>query len=80
MVSCRIISPTLRELAAQYSELQVEFYRVDADKNSVIVNEYGVHLFPSILFLKKGQVMDFIYSIASKSEIENIINHLLKTF
>lgn len=79
MGSCRIISPTLRELAAQYAELQVEFYRVDADKYSEIARDYGINYFPTILFIKNGQVVDFIYGIEPKSEIETKINYFLKT-
>ncbi len=76
--SCRIISSALRELAVQFAENQVEFCRVNADKNTKIVNEFGIHSIPSILFVQNGRVMDFISGLVSKSDIENNINKLIK--
>ncbi|MBR56672.1 MAG: thioredoxin [Myxococcales bacterium] len=48
---CSSVGPVLEELAPSY-EGQVDFYKVDADKNQQLMRAFGVKSIPTVLLLK----------------------------
>jgi thioredoxin 1 len=50
---CRIIEPTLRELAARLSG-RVKFAQVNVDEAEVVTRSFGIHAIPTYLFVESG--------------------------
>jgi thioredoxin 1 len=50
---CRIIEPTLRELAARLSG-RVKFAQVNVDEAEAVTRSFGIHAIPTYLFVESG--------------------------
>jgi len=50
---CRMIQPTLRELAARLSG-RVKFAQVNVDEAEVVTRSFGIHAIPTYLFVESG--------------------------
>ncbi len=54
---CRMISPLVEELSKEYDG-KVLVGKVDVDSNPEVSMKYGIRSIPTVLFLKKGEVVD----------------------
>jgi len=76
--ACQILAPVYDDLAHAYKDT-VKFFTIDAEKNKTIVQRYGVTEIPTILFFRKGEVIDYVSGLASKnmiiSKIENALTN-----
>jgi thioredoxin-like negative regulator of GroEL len=56
----------------------VNFFTIDVEKESGIDKEYGVMEIPTILFFKRGQIIDHVSGLVPKnvviSKIENALS------
>jgi thioredoxin 1 len=50
---CRIIQPTLRELAVRLSG-RVKFAEVNVDEAEAVTRSFGIHAIPTYLFVESG--------------------------
>jgi len=50
---CRVIEPTLRELAVRLSG-RVKFAQVNVDEAEVVTRSFGIHALPTYLFVEAG--------------------------
>lgn len=70
----QIIAPVYNELSASYNGV-VNFFTVDVEMEQGLDSEYGVRDIPTILFFKKGKVIDHAIGLTPKnvliSKIEN---------
>jgi thioredoxin 1 len=75
--ACQIISPMYDELADSYKG-QAKFFTIDVEKERGIDGEYGIMEVPTILFFKRGRVVDHVTGLTPKnvliSKIENALN------
>jgi thioredoxin 1 len=74
---CRMIGPTIDELALQY-EGRVTIGKLDVDKNNDVVTRFSVRNVPTIFFFKEGEVVDKIVGAAHRSTLVEKIEALLK--
>jgi thioredoxin 1 len=72
---CKIIGSILDEISEEYN---VTIGKIDVDENNDAVTKYGIRNIPTILFIKKGQVMDKIVGTADKRLFVDKINKLIK--
>jgi thioredoxin 1 len=76
--SCQILSMIYDDLAKSYKGV-ANFYTVDFENESGLVNEYGVMDVPTILFYKSGKLVDHTIGLISKnaliSKIENALSN-----
>lgn len=78
--TCQIISPVYEELASYYQG-QVNFFNVDIEKDPGLENEYGVVELPTILFFRKGKIIDHVAGLVPKNVmISKIETALEKSF
>jgi len=74
----QIIEPVYNELAKSYNGV-VNFFTVDIEKENGLDKEYGVTDIPTILFFKKGKIIDHAVGLTPKniliSKIENAIDN-----
>ena len=66
---CRMISPIVDELAEEYAG-RVLIGKVNVDENDEVVEKYGIRNIPTILFIKKGEVIDKKVGASSKADLK----------
>ena len=75
---CRIVSPTIDELAQEYAG-KVKIGKMNVDENSQTASNYGVMSIPSIVFFKNGVPVKTMVGAQSKEnykqEIETILGN-----
>lgn len=74
---CRMLSPTVEALAEKY-EGRVAFGSVNVDEEDALASAFGISVIPTLFFLKKGEVVNKTVGVRSASELEGIIESLLK--
>lgn len=74
---CRMVAPIIEQLAEEYKD-NVIVGKIDVDENNEAITKYGIRNIPTILFIKKGQVMDKIVGTADKRLFVDKINKLIK--
>ncbi len=50
---CRVVEPTLRELAVRLSG-RVKFAQVNVDEAEVVTRSFGIHAIPTYVFVEAG--------------------------
>ena len=72
---CRVIAPTIEELAADF-EGTAKVAKLDVDQNPQTAMQFGVRSIPTLLFFKDGKVADQLIGTAPKkvlaSKLENL--------
>ena len=64
---CRMLAPTIDELAGQYQG-KVKVGKVDTDSNRDVSVKYGISAIPTILLFNKGQVVKKFVGVTPKAE------------
>ena len=73
---CKRLSPILDELAAEYAG-EIDFYKVDVDKNKDLAQAYGVTSVPMVLFCPAdGSKPTVITGAYPKKELEKVIEYV----
>lgn len=70
-MSSRTIMPALEAVGSECSG--VEIYKLDADQNTTVSNEYRVLTLPTLLMFKKGELVDSIVGATTKAVIKNMV-------
>lgn len=71
-VPCKRMSPVLAALEEQYPEV-LYVAKVNVAYERELVEEYGIRATPTFLFIKNGEVVERLYGIRKKEELEQII-------
>ena len=66
--ACHIIAPMYQELAKTYKG-KVHFFFVDTDKDKDLYQQFGIIELPTILFFRKGQLIDHVAGLTSKNKL-----------
>ncbi|MFH1857293.1 MAG: thioredoxin [Candidatus Omnitrophota bacterium] len=72
---CRILSPIVEDVAKETNE--VKFCKLNVDDNPEQAGTFQIMSIPTLIFFKKGQVVDKAVGLVSKEELTNRINILL---
>ncbi len=73
---CRVLGPTVDEIATEYDGRAV-VAKCNIDDCEEIAVQYGIRNIPTLLFFKNGQVVDRTVGVVSKQEIAAKIDSLL---
>ena len=73
---CKMIAPTLEELAEEYSESLV-IAKLDVDSNPQTASSYGIRVIPALLIFKDGKPVDQIVGAVPKSVIKSRIDQII---
>ena len=68
---CRMLKPTLMEVAAERSDVTV--VGIDVDDNSDLASEYGVYSIPCLVLFKDGAEVDRSVGLVPKESILNLL-------
>lgn len=76
---CKRLAPVLEELAGEYAG-KVQFYKVDAEKETQLSSALGIRSYPTLLFITKGKKPIIVEGAYPKEELKQIIQtNLLDT-
>ena len=70
---CRMVGPIVDELAEEYDG-SVFIGKVDVDSNPESSSKYGIRSIPTLLFFKKGEVIDKQIGAADKKTLSDKIS------
>lgn len=73
---CRMIAPTIEELAKEYSG-KVKIGKLNTDENSEIAGRFKIMGIPTVMFFKDGQKVDQIVGAVPKQTLKAKIDGLL---
>lgn len=68
---CRVIAPTLEEIATEITDVVIG--KLDVDEYPQLAGEYGVMSIPTLLFFKDGELTDSSIGVVPKNVILNKI-------
>lgn len=72
---CKQIDPYLKALAKKYKG-QVQFYKVNADKNEALSSSYGIQSLPTLFFCS-GDDITVVKGAHSQKEFDKMIQDML---
>ena len=73
---CRVLSPTVDEVAAELQGKAV-VAKCNVDDSEDIALQYGIRNIPTLLFFKDGQLVDRTVGVVSKQEIVSRLENLM---
>ncbi len=73
---CRMISPTVEELAKEYSG-RIKVFKLNTDENSEIASRYKIMGIPTIMFFRDGVKLDQIVGVVPKQQLKAKLDALL---
>lgn len=65
---CRMLSPTIDELASEKTD--IKFAKLDVDNNRAVPMKYGIMSIPTLLYFKDGVLVDKTLGALPKAAIE----------
>ena len=72
---CRMLSPVVDELAAQYAG-RIKVGKVNVDEQPRLAMNYNVQSIPTLLFFKGGKPVDMSIGVVPKDKLEQMIEKL----
>ncbi len=69
---CKMIAPFIEELAKEYDK-KIKVGKLDVDSNSKAASQYGIMSIPTVMFFKKGKVMEQAVGAMTKAELKKKI-------
>ncbi len=73
---CKMISPILEEIAAEYNG-KVKVAKLDVDSNNKTAGRFNIMSIPSVLFFKNGEVVDQIVGAVPKNQLTSRLDKVL---
>ncbi len=73
---CRMVSPVVEELANDYDG-KVKFVKVNVDEANELASKYNVFSIPTLIILKKGEIVSQQVGAASKESYKSMIDRAL---
>ena len=73
---CKMLAPTVDELAAEYSG-RLKVGKVDTDANRDISLAHGISAIPTLMVFKNGEVLKRLVGMQQKADLKDIIEELL---
>lgn len=73
---CRMLGPTIEELAEEY-EGKVAVGKVNVDEEENLAREFGISSIPLVIIFKNGKIEEKLLGFRSKDAYESILNNLL---
>lgn len=65
---CRILAPTIDELAGEFSG-RVKVGKVDTDNNRDVSFKYGISAIPTVILFKGGEVVEKFVGLTKKDDL-----------
>lgn len=73
---CRVLGPTIEELANEYDGKAI-VGKVDVDAEPDLAMKFNIRSIPTLLFFKDGQLVERNVGVVSKTQLANKLEGLL---
>ena len=73
---CRMLTPTVDEIAQEYDG-RVVVAKCNVDDSDEVAMQYRVRNIPTLIFFKGGEQVDKLVGLVSKKEITDILDKLI---
>ncbi|HTZ11725.1 MAG TPA: thioredoxin [Candidatus Margulisiibacteriota bacterium] len=73
---CKMIAPIVEELAKEYDK-KIKVGKVNVDEDSQTATAYGIMSIPTLMFFRKGKVMNQVVGALGKPELKKKIEEIL---
>lgn len=73
---CKMIAPTIEELANDYDG-KARIGKVDIDQNQEVAMKHGIQAIPTILVFKGGQVVERFQGVSPKEKLSAALDKAL---
>ena len=73
---CRMIAPIVEDLSTEYDG-KVVILKCDVDENPEIAQKFGIRNIPTLVFLKKGELVDKLVGAVQRSKITEKLDALV---
>ena len=70
---CRMIAPTVEEIASEYAG-KIAVGKVNTDESPQISVKHGISSIPTLMLFKGGEVVDKVVGAAQKSQLTAMID------
>lgn len=70
---CKLLAPTVEEIAKEHSEITVA--KVNVDDEPAFANAFSISSIPTLVYMKEDQVVDMRVGYRPKDDIEKMISH-----
>lgn len=73
---CKMIAPTVEELANEYDG-KLKVGKVDVDNNQQVAQKFGVRSIPTLLIFKGGRVVEQVVgAVPKRALVDKLLKHL----
>ncbi len=72
---CRVVGPTIEELAKQYDGT-VKVGKLNIDDNPKAPSGFGIHSIPAVLLFKDGKVVETLVGVQPKERYEQALQQV----
>ncbi len=69
---CKILSPIIEAVARENKD-KVELIKVNADFNRKLLNRFRIRAYPTVVFVKDGEVKEFVVGVKNKKHYLSLI-------
>jgi thioredoxin 1 len=73
---CRMLTPTINELAATYAG-RVKVGKLNVDDHPETAAQYGVRSIPTLLIIQNGEVVDQVVGVVPKKQLASKLDAAL---
>ena len=73
---CKMLSPVLDELAAEYSD-RVRFCKVNVEDEPELSARFGIASIPTLIFFENGEILKKTVGYREKDKLEEMLKELL---
>ena len=73
---CRVLGPTIDELAVDYAG-KIKVGKVDADVNNEIAVRYGISSIPAVLLFVNGEIKEKFVGLRSKKDYQAVLDQFV---
>ena len=70
---CRMIGPTIEELAGEYQG-KIRVGKLNVDDNPTVTMKYMVRGIPTVILFKGGQIVDQLVGLADKGTLKSMVD------
>ncbi len=70
---CRMVAPAIEEIAAENPEYLV--VKIDVDEEPDLAMQYGISTIPTLIVMKKGQVITQSIGVKPKAQILDMLKN-----
>ena len=74
---CRMMSPTVDAIAAEYAG-RAKVGKLNVDENLTVASRYGIRSIPTLLLFKAGQIQEQVVGTQPKEAINRLIDKYLE--